>query len=50
LKKTTLDDFEVIKKIGDGAYSQVFKVRRKVDGVFYALKRVSLPHFTSKEK
>lgn len=28
----------------------MFKVRRKADGVFYALKRVSLPHFTNKEK
>ena len=28
----------------------MFKVRRHADGVLYALKRVSLPHFSGKEK
>ena len=44
--KTRLADFEIIKKIGDGAYSQVFKVKRKADGIIYALKKVNLPKFT----
>ena len=48
--KTRLADFEVMKKIGDGAYSQVFKIKRKADGIIYALKKVNLPKFTQKEK
>ena len=39
-----------MKRIGDGAYSQVFKVRRKADGCVYALKKVNLPKFKEKEK
>lgn len=34
----SLSDFNVIKKLGDGAYSSVFKVRRIQDGEIYALK------------
>jgi NIMA (never in mitosis gene a)-related kinase len=35
---STLDDFKVIEKLGDGAYSSVFKVKRIEDGDYYALK------------
>ena len=50
LHKTKVSDFDVVKRIGDGAYSQVFKVRRKADGCVYALKKVNLPKFKEKEK
>lgn len=43
---TTLQDFYVIEKIGDGAYSEVFKVRRHTDGKIYALKKVGLKELT----
>ena len=36
--------------IGDGAYSQVYKVKRIQDGKVYALKKVKLPNLTDKEK
>jgi len=49
-ERTSMANFDVIKKIGDGAYSQVYKVRRHADGALYALKRVNLPHFSTKEK
>jgi len=35
--------------IGDGAYSNVFKVRRYEDGELYALKMVKLDHLSEKE-
>jgi NIMA (never in mitosis gene a)-related kinase len=38
----SLSDFNVIKKLGDGAYSSVFKVRRIQDGEIYALKQVKM--------
>lgn len=33
-----LEDFKIIEKLGDGAYSSVFKVKRIEDGEYYALK------------
>jgi NIMA (never in mitosis gene a)-related kinase 1/4/5 len=36
--------------IGDGAYSQVYKVKRIADGQVYALKKVRLNHLSDKEK
>jgi NIMA (never in mitosis gene a)-related kinase len=39
-KQSNLRDFEVLSKLGEGAFGQVFKVRRKADGKEYALKKV----------
>lgn len=33
-------DFDVLSKLGEGAFGQVFKVKRKADGKEYALKKV----------
>ncbi len=33
-------DFEIIRKLGEGAFSEVYKVRRLSDGLEYALKKV----------
>lgn len=35
---------------GDGAYSVVYKVQRKSDGKFYALKKVKIGGLSEKEK
>lgn len=56
--QTTINDFEIIKKIGkcnvlilgDGAYSNVFKVKRLEDDQEYALKKVKLDNLSEKEK
>lgn len=45
-----MSDFQVISKLGEGAYSKVFKVRRIVDGNIYALKKVKLLDLSEKEK
>lgn len=39
-KQSNLKDFEVISPLGEGAFGQVFKVKRKADGQIYALKKV----------
>lgn len=39
-KESQLRDFEVISKIGEGAFGQVFRVKRKSDKLEYALKKV----------
>lgn len=38
---TRMSDFLLMDKIGDGAYSEVFKVKRLSDNKIYALKKVS---------
>lgn len=47
---SSLKDFEQLNKLGEGAFSQVFKVKRKSDGQIYALKRVKLGSLSVKEK
>ena len=41
-KLSCLRDFDVICKLGEGAFGQVYKVKRKADGKEYAIKKVSL--------
>ena len=45
-----MENFEILQKLGDGAYSVVYKVRRKIDGNIYALKKVKLLNLKDKEK
>ena len=46
----SISDFETVSKLGDGAFSSVFKVMRKSDGPLYALKKVKLGALKQKEK
>lgn len=45
-----MDGFEILEKLGDGAYSVVYKVRRKEDSKIYALKKVNLANLSQKKK
>ena len=45
-----MNGFELISKLGEGAYSVVFKVKRKADSKIYALKKVKLKKLSEKEK
>ncbi|CEL93409.1 unnamed protein product [Vitrella brassicaformis CCMP3155] len=45
-----LEDFKEIALVGEGAYSSVYKVLRLSDGQEYALKKVTLPKLSEKEK
>lgn len=38
-----LEDFEVIRLLGKGAYGRVFEARKRIDGIHYAVKRIKLP-------
>eukprot|EP00347_Sterkiella_histriomuscorum_P008187 403346048 len=49
-KQSTIDDFIVLSKLGSGAFSEVFRVRRKSDDQEYALKKVKLLKLSDKEK
>ena len=45
-----MNGFDIIKKLGDGAYSIVYKVRRRADNKVYALKKVKMKDLNEKEK
>ena len=45
-----MHDFKIISKLGEGAYSTVYKVKRVVDNNIYALKKVKLLNLSEKEK
>lgn len=49
-ERAKIESFEFLKKLGEGAYSSVYKVRRKVDGELYALKKVKMKNLSTKEK
>ncbi|CAG9314475.1 unnamed protein product [Blepharisma stoltei] len=42
--------FEILNKLGEGAFSSVYKVRRKSDGQIYALKKVKFAPMNYREK
>ncbi len=46
----SLKDFHILGKLGDGAYSTVYKVLRTEDNHVYALKRVKMGNLNPKEK
>lgn len=45
-----IKDFQILSKLGEGAYSSVYKVKRLVDNKEYALKRVKLMNLNAKER
>lgn len=49
-RSTQLRDFMILQKLGDGAYSSVYKVRRIEDGQVYALKKVKIGAQSLKDK
>mmetsp|Transcript_11336 Transcript_11336/g.9737 ORF Transcript_11336/g.9737 Transcript_11336/m.9737 type:complete len:107 (+) Transcript_11336:31-351(+) len=46
----SLKDFQVVSKLGEGAYSSVYKVKRLSDEQIYALKKVKMMNLSDKEK
>lgn len=46
---SSLKEFEILGKLGEGAFSVVYKARRKEDGREYALKRLQLNSLSARE-
>ena len=45
-----MENFEILEKLGKGAFSVVYKVRRKIDNQIYALKKVQITNLSEKQK
>lgn len=45
-----MESFKILNKIGEGAYSSVYKILRHEDNKEYALKKVNLQNLSDKEK
>ncbi len=45
-----MENFEIVSKIGEGAYSSVYTVKRIEDGQLYALKKVKIKGLSQKEQ
>jgi len=45
-----IQEFTVIKKLGEGSFSEVYKVQKKSDKTEYAMKKVKMGKLSSKEK
>jgi NIMA (never in mitosis gene a)-related kinase 1/4/5 len=46
----SLKDFVILSKLGEGAYSSVYKVQRIADSETYALKKVKMANLSEKEQ
>ena len=46
----SISDFQILSKLGEGAYSSVYKVKRIADDEIYALKKVKITNLSEKEK
>ena len=46
----SIKNFQVLSKLGEGAYSSVYLVKRIEDGNEYALKKVKIMNLSEKEK
>lgn len=42
IRNTVIDDFKILSKLGEGSYSIVYKVLRKIDNQIYSLKKVRI--------
>ena len=49
-RPSNMEDFETVCKIGEGAFSMVYKVTRKSDRLQYALKKVKIAQLKEKEQ
>ena len=45
----SINDFQIVAKLGEGAYSSVYKVKRLIDEAVYALKKVKLINLSNRE-
>lgn len=48
--RSSINDFDVLSRLGSGSYGTVFKVRRKTDDLEYVIKSVRIVELSHKEQ
>lgn len=49
-KHRSLSNFDILSRLGEGAFGQVYKVKRKSDDVVYALKKIKTTNMKEKDR
>lgn len=49
-RRSSVSDFELLSKIGEGTFGQVYKARRLEDGRIYVIKRVLIQDLPRSEQ
>jgi NIMA (never in mitosis gene a)-related kinase len=44
-----MNTFDIISKVGEGAFASVYKVKRKEDGLIYAMKKIKIANSNTRE-
>lgn len=44
-----MNQFDILGKVGEGAFASVYKVKRKEDGMIYAMKKIKIANAKSKD-
>ena len=43
------EDFEILKKLGEGSFGKVFKVRSKINNKVYAMKQINISEIRTRQ-
>lgn len=46
----SLSDFITLSKLGEGAFSSVYKAQRRIDGKIYAIKQIPIKRLSVRER
>ena len=48
--RSSIEDFDLLEKLGSGSFGTVFKVRRRIDDIVYVIKTVRIAELSMHEQ